>query len=64
MSRPPTVRVREVGPRDGLQVEAPATVEARVALVEALVAAGVADIEAAAFVSPRAVPAMEGAAQV
>ncbi len=34
------------------------------ALVEALVAAGVTTIEVAAFVSPRAVPAMAGAAEV
>lgn len=60
----PEVRIREVGPRDGLQVEAPVPVEGRVRLVEALVAAGVRSIEAAAFVSPRAVPAMAGAADV
>jgi hydroxymethylglutaryl-CoA lyase len=35
-----------------------------VALVEALVAAGVQEIEAAAFVSPSAVPAMAGSAEV
>ena len=39
-------------------------VEDRVRLVEALVAAGVTRIEAAAFVSPKAVPAMAGAAEV
>lgn len=60
----PEVRIREVGPRDGLQVEAPVPVEGRVRLVGALVAAGVRSIEAAAFVSPRAVPAMAGAAEV
>ncbi|MGH2685284.1 MAG: hydroxymethylglutaryl-CoA lyase [Actinomycetota bacterium] len=58
------VRIREVGPRDGLQAEAPVAVEARVALIEALVAAGCRDIEAAAFVSPKAVPSMAGAAEV
>lgn len=58
------VRVREVGPRDGLQVEAPIPAAGRVRLVGALVAAGVRSIEAAAFVSPRAVPAMAGAAEV
>ncbi len=36
----------------------------RVRLIEALVAAGVRHIEAAAFVSPKAVPAMAGAAEV
>ena len=58
------VRIREVGPRDGLQVEAPVPVEGRVRLVAALVAAGVRHVEAAAFVSPTAVPAMAGAADV
>jgi hydroxymethylglutaryl-CoA lyase len=62
--RPTVVRIREVGPRDGLQVESPLSVEARVALVEALVAAGVQEVEAVAFVSPSAVPAMAGAAEV
>lgn len=58
------VRIREVCPRDGLQVEAPVPVEGRVRLVEALLDAGVRHVEAAAFVSPRAVPAMAGAAEV
>lgn len=58
------VRIREVGPRDGLQVEAPVPVEGRVRLIEALLEAGVRHVEAAAFVSPRAVPAMAGAADV
>ena len=61
---PAEVRIREVGPRDGLQGERPAAVEARVRLVTALVGAGLADVEAVAFVSPRAVPAMAGAAAV
>jgi hydroxymethylglutaryl-CoA lyase len=39
-------------------------VETRVALIEALVVAGVREIEAVAFVSPRAVPSMAGAASV
>lgn len=56
--------VREVGPRDGLQPEEPLPVAVRAALVEGLVAAGVQMIEAAAFVSPRAVPQMAGAAEV
>jgi hydroxymethylglutaryl-CoA lyase len=37
---PTRITIREVGPRDGLQPEAPVPVEARVALVGALVAAG------------------------
>jgi hydroxymethylglutaryl-CoA lyase len=61
---PPRATVRDVGPRDGLQPEAPVEPSRRVELVEALVAAGVRRIEAAAFVSPAAVPAMAGAAEV
>ena len=56
--------IRDVGPRDGLQPEAPVTVADRVRLIEALVRAGLRRIEAAAFVSPAAVPAMAGAAEV
>ena len=52
------VRIREVGPRDGLQVEKPLAVEDRVRFIEALVAAGLRTIEAVAFVSPKAVPSM------
>lgn len=61
---PASVDVRDVGPRDGLQPEGPVAVDDRVRLVEALVAAGLRRIEVAAFVSPRAVPAMAGAAEV
>jgi hydroxymethylglutaryl-CoA lyase len=61
---PPRVAIRDVGPRDGLQPEAPVEPARRAALVEALVAAGVQRIEAAAFVSPKAVPAMAGGAEV
>jgi hydroxymethylglutaryl-CoA lyase len=58
------VRLREVGPRDGLQAEAPIAVEARVALIRDLAAAGLRAIEAVSFVSEKAVPAMAGAADV
>jgi hydroxymethylglutaryl-CoA lyase len=61
---PDTISVRDVGPRDGLQPEQPVRVADRVALITALVDAGVTDVEAAAFVSPRAVPAMAGAADL
>jgi hydroxymethylglutaryl-CoA lyase len=64
MSLPTEVSVREVGPRDGLQAEAPIEVAARVRLVESLVEAGAKDMEAVAFVSPKAVPSMAGAAEV
>lgn len=61
---PASVDIREVGPRDGLQAEAPVSVAGRVRLVEALLAAGLRHIEACSFVSPRAVPAMAGGADV
>lgn len=61
---PDAVTIRDVGPRDGLQPERPVPAADRVRLIEALVAAGVRRIEAVAFVSPAAVPAMAGAAEV
>ncbi len=56
--------IREVGPRDGLQSEAPVSVAERAKLIDALVAAGVAEVDAVSFVSPTAVPSMAGAAEV
>jgi hydroxymethylglutaryl-CoA lyase len=61
---PDQVVLREVGPRDGLQAEAPLTVGQRLDLLDALLVAGVTHVEIAAFVSPTAVPAMAGAAEV
>ncbi|MGD0084194.1 MAG: hydroxymethylglutaryl-CoA lyase [Acidimicrobiales bacterium] len=61
---PSSVTVREVGPRDGLQSERPVEPARRAALVDQLAAAGCRWIEAVSFVSPRAVPAMAGAAEV
>lgn len=58
---PTPISIREVGPRDGLQPEAPFDVDRRLALIEALAGCGFADMEVAAFVSERAVPAMAGA---
>jgi hydroxymethylglutaryl-CoA lyase len=53
------VRIVEVGPRDGLQNEkTPVSVEARIAFIEALVAAGLHTVEVGAFVSPKAIPQM------
>jgi hydroxymethylglutaryl-CoA lyase len=60
-SVPSAVDVREVGPRDGLQLEAPVDFEAKLAMLDALAKTGVRRIEATAFVSPRAVPAMADA---
>lgn len=56
---PEAVIINEVGPRDGLQNQPKVlSVAQRVALIEALLTAGVNHVEAGAFVSPRAVPAM------
>ncbi len=64
LNLPPAVDIREVGPRDGLQIEAPISTEAKIKLLDALVLTGVRRIEATAFVSPKAVPAMADAAAV
>jgi 3-oxoacid CoA-transferase subunit A len=65
MSFPDPVRIVEVGPRDGLQNEpAAVSVEARVALIEALAEAGLASIESGSFVSPRWVPQMAATPEV
>ena len=58
------VQIRDVTPRDGLQGERPVAVEDRVELVRRLFAAGLRDVEVASFVSPKAVPAMAGGAEV
>ena len=60
--RPRTVRLFEVGPRDGLQNEALLVpLEQKLRFVERLVAAGLTDIEVGAFVHPRWVPQMADA---
>ncbi|MGL4305449.1 MAG: hydroxymethylglutaryl-CoA lyase [Mycobacteriaceae bacterium] len=61
---PHSVDIREVSPRDGLQIEAPISTEAKRQLLTALVETGVSRIEATAFVSPRLVPSMADAVQV
>jgi hydroxymethylglutaryl-CoA lyase len=64
MHLPPTVDIREVGMRDGLQLEAPVPLEIKLGILEAIVATGVRRVEATSFVSPRAVPALADAEQV
>ena len=56
------VDIREVSLRDGLQIEAPIPLSAKLELLEAVVATGVREIEATAFVSPSKVPALADAA--
>jgi hydroxymethylglutaryl-CoA lyase len=59
------IRIVEVGPRDGLQNEkTPIGVAARIAFVEALIAAGLRAVEVGAFVSAKAVPQMANSDQV
>ena len=61
---PRRVDIREVGPRDGLQLEAPLSFVDKARLIAALAATGVRRVEATAFVSPRAVPSMADAERV
>ena len=61
---PERLSLREVGPRDGLQNEAPVPTEAKVALIDALSQTGVQRIEAVSFVHPKAIPQMADAAEV
>jgi hydroxymethylglutaryl-CoA lyase len=59
------VRIVEVGPRDGLQNEQqPIPTATKLALIRKLAAAGLKDIEATAFVSPKWVPQMADHAEV
>jgi hydroxymethylglutaryl-CoA lyase len=58
---PTAVDVREVGMRDGLQLEDPLPLSDKLAMLEALVATGVRRIEVTSFVSPKAVPALADA---
>ncbi|KAF1069229.1 MAG: 3-hydroxy-3-isohexenylglutaryl-CoA/hydroxy-methylglutaryl-CoA lyase [Pseudomonas citronellolis] len=65
MSLPQSVRLVEVGPRDGLQNEKqPISVADKVRLVDDLSAAGLGYIEVGSFVSPKWVPQMAGSAEV
>jgi hydroxymethylglutaryl-CoA lyase len=62
---PTEVTLVEVGPRDGLQNEKqPVAAAHKVALVHALQAAGLREIEVTSFVSPKWVPQMADNAQV
>ena len=56
------VRIYEVGPRDGLQNESTAIpLETKRAFIERLVSAGLREIEATSFVSPKAIPQLADA---
>ena len=61
---PARIDIREVGMRDGLQLEAPVPLAGKLAMLEAIVATGVRRVEVTSFVSPKAVPALADADQV
>jgi hydroxymethylglutaryl-CoA lyase len=61
---PPRIDIREVGMRDGLQLEAPVPLAGKLAMLEAIVATGVRRVEVTSFVSPKAVPALADADDV
>lgn len=65
-SMPKSVRIVEVGPRDGLQNEPGEIIptEVKVELIDRLADAGLSYIEAASFVSPKWVPQMGDASAV
>ncbi|ORV18065.1 hydroxymethylglutaryl-CoA lyase [Mycobacterium celatum] len=58
------VTIREVALRDGLQIEQPIPLSAKLELLEAIAATGVREVEACAFVSPSKVPSMADAAEL
>jgi hydroxymethylglutaryl-CoA lyase len=62
---PNHITINDVGPRDGLQNQPKLlSKEQRLSLINALVEANVPEIEVGAFVSPKAVPAMAGTAEL
>jgi hydroxymethylglutaryl-CoA lyase len=64
MDLPGRVDLREVGLRDGLQLEQPLPTTTKLKILDALVAARLRRIEVTSFVSPKAVPALADAADV
>src|SRR5690242_17968979 len=58
------VEIREVALRDGLQIETPIPLSAKLELLAAVAATGVREMEATAFVSPSKVPALADAAEL
>src|SRR5258708_35674746 len=62
---PASVRIVEVGPRDGLQNEkALIATEQKIQFIQMLAAAGLPVVEATSFVSPRAIPQLGDAGAV
>ena len=61
---PRHVDIRDVSMRDGLQIEEPIPLSAKLELLAAIAATGVREMEATAFVSPSKVPALADAAEL
>src|SRR5262245_65987845 len=62
---PKTVRIVEVGPRDGLQNEAKiVSTDKKAEFIKMLAAAGLREIEVASFVHPKWVPQLADAAEL
>lgn len=61
---PTHVDIRDVSLRDGLQIEEPIPLSAKLELLAAVAATGVREMEATAFVSPSKVPALADAAEL
>ena len=61
---PTHVDIRDVSMRDGLQIEDPIPLSAKLELLAAVAATGVREMEATAFVSPSKVPALADAADL
>ena len=61
---PDHVAIRDVSLRDGLQIEDPIPLAAKLDLIAAIAATGVREMEATAFVSPSKVPALADAAEL
>jgi hydroxymethylglutaryl-CoA lyase len=58
------VQIREVALRDGLQIEKPIPLSAKLELLGAVAGTGVREVEVTAFVSPSKVPSMADAAEL
>jgi len=65
MNYPNSVRIIEVGPRDGLQnIKEPIETRHKVAYIEMLAEAGCRDIEITAFVHPKLIPQLSDSSEV
>lgn len=65
MGLPASVRVVEVSPRDGFQIEKNyIATETKVKIINSLLKCGIKKIEATSFISPKAIPQMKDASEV